>query len=145
MRFTRRSMIFIAPLIIALSYILHHIVVTSIIGVAFNRGKYINKLTGIVINKPSFVFNPYNSVSVILSNSIPCGAYAVNTQYDRATMLVGRSTNSIGTLYFHQIKSTDLIQVTKKGDKVFLTDIHRIVSSNNDVIRTFNRGCVGFV
>ena len=71
-----------------------------------------------------------------LDASIPCGIYRVSTHYGPAILIIGRNEEDVAQMNF--------ISVTKEKlavKRFEMWDAVRLISSENDFINTYNKGC----
>jgi len=78
----------------------------------------------------------FPTVNVKLDKPIPCGYYDANSNHGPATVVVGKFDQNKALINFMNFKPE-----IDKIDRFELWDLNRIVRTDNDIIRTFNRGC----
>jgi hypothetical protein len=76
-----------------------------------------------------------DTIDLKLDRDVPCGIYYANTIYGTGVLLVGQ--NNTRRCYFHM----DNMNSLEKVYIIDLWDLQRLVSEENNFIKTYNRGC----
>lgn len=71
-----------------------------------------------------------------LDASVPCGIYRVSTHYGPAILIIGRNEEDIAQMNFVNVTNEKL-----KVKRFEMWDAVRLISSENDFINTYNKGC----
>ena len=103
-----------------------------------NKDLFIPIMQGVKMSQKKEIYNILPTITVAITESVPCGVYLAETQYGIVTLFVGYSNRNISNIYFHKFSR----EINKETIFTFF-NVKRIINNNDVIISTFNSGCCG--
>lgn len=78
----------------------------------------------------------FPTITLRLDHPIPCGFYIGSSRFGQVIVVIGKHDRTKADINFNTYRS-DL----DKTERFEITDLHRIIANESDMIRTYNVGC----